>query len=168
MDGATCCWGAYTCYTWCIGSYTDKKNVSLQATCSILSFYHWQKTQIVWVCVRGESAGIGEKPLYLAYRRSFMLSTSSEWSNWSTNLTCSAFSSGHYIWTCSPNIQHHTCSSPAVSRILFYRTLSDKPGHQQSVPAVHRKTLNISCSLYFLGNEGRHGRKFHLTVGGGQ
>lgn len=62
MDGATCCWGAYTCYTWCIGSYTDKKNVSLQATSNVLSFSRWQKSQIVWACVHGESAGMGEKP----------------------------------------------------------------------------------------------------------
>lgn len=155
MDVATCCWGAYTCYTWCIGSYTDKKNVSLQATCNVLSFYRWQKTQIVWACVRGESAGIGEK------LRGFSKPPTPVWpiGEASCDLTEAPTSPARAFpqaITSELVLQTSSIIHAPVQRSLksYFTKHSDKPGRQQSVTAVHRNSLNISCSLYFLGNEG--------------
>lgn len=164
MDGATCCWGAYTCYTWCIGSYTDKKNVSLQAPSNILSFYHWQKSQIVWACVHGESAG-WERNREASQSRPHLFGLLEK-------ASCSPFHPSDL--TVAP--QHHLLglslrpidlnlfsehpasymlqsnsssdlivqNSAGIKRCCFFFVFF----FRQSVPAVHWSNLAISCSFF--------------------
>lgn len=94
MDCGVHCWGVHTCYTWCIGSYTDKKCVSsgdlyrfiiLPLTeipnCVGLDF----KRRVRWK--RETETVLRATHTCLACRRSFTLSILSQWSSWNTTVS---------------------------------------------------------------------------------
>ncbi len=89
----------------------------------------------------------------LAYRRSFMFSI--HLSDLTEAPTSPARAFPQAI-TSELVLQTSSIIHAPVQRSLksYFTKHSDKPGRKQSVPAVHRNSLNISCSLYFLGNEG--------------
>lgn len=115
----------------------------------------------MWACVRGENTGIGEKP------RGFSKPPTPVWPI--GEASCSPFHLSDLTEaptsparafpraiTSELVLQTSSIIHAPVQRSLrsYFTKHSDKPGRQQSVSAVHRNSLNMSCSLYFLGNEG--------------
>lgn len=127
-----------------VATQTKKINVSLQASSDVLSFYHWQKSQIVRACVHVFMEWMEEKP------RGISKPPTPVWPI--GEASCSPFhpSDGiglpqtHPLWLYLRPLDLNLFSEHPASKKLqssassYLKTLSDKPG--RSIPT------ECSCS----------------------